>query len=41
MAIADELLGCLIAKLHEYRVRKEIPEGKKGELTDTLDRTGI
>ena len=34
MAIADELLGCLVAKLHEYRVKKEIPEEKKAELTD-------
>jgi hypothetical protein len=41
MAIADELLGCLIAKLHEYRVKKDIPEGKKEELADPLDRTGM
>ncbi len=35
MAIADELLGCLGAKLHEYRVKKEIPEEEKAESTDT------
>lgn len=35
MAIADELLGCLIARLHEYRVKKEIPEEEKAKLPDT------
>ncbi len=25
MAIADELLGCLLASLHDYRLKKEVP----------------
>ena len=25
MAIADELLACLLASLHDYRLKKEVP----------------
>ncbi len=25
MTIADESLGCLLASLHDYRLKKEIP----------------
>lgn len=32
MAVADELLGCLVARLHEHRANKKIPEEGKEEL---------
>jgi hypothetical protein len=33
MAVADELLGCLITGLHEYRLKTEVPVGRGGEHT--------
>ena len=33
MAIADELLGCLLASLHDYRQKKEVPVARVAERT--------
>jgi hypothetical protein len=33
MAIADELLGCLLASLHDYRLKKEVPVAGVSERT--------
>ena len=40
MAVADELLGCLVASLWEYRLKKEVPVEQVAETGGDLAAAG-